>query len=174
MGLFNREEINFSEPGEVAVDPQIAKRLPDAGEFLLSLLSDLQPDSRRALEEEVQRVRHPNGSIPHSNLGGIGIHDWKNGPLTHLVWTTAKDRIIVGVWASFGLGHKDRKLIAGTAERLTDTQGIQAAASWSVATRAPGRLDIDSLAEQLRSAWTESAGHIRNGDVIKSFRKWRR
>ncbi|WP_156926119.1 hypothetical protein [Glycomyces arizonensis] len=175
MGIFgSREEINFSEPGEISVDHQIASRLPDSGEFLLSFLSDIHPDSYRTLEAEIQRVRHSNGSIPHSNLKGIKIQDWKSGPLTHLVWMTAKDRIIVGVWASFGLSGKDRKLVSSTAERLVDTQGIRAAATWSVATRTPGRLDVDSLGEQLTNSWRESAGNIRNGDVIKSFRKWQR
>lgn len=175
MGIFgNREEVLIVDADNVTVDPTIAARLPDAGEFLLRLLSPLDEDLLRAVSMEIDRVRHPNGSIPHANLGGIGFRDWKSGPLTHLVTLTVKDNILVGVWASFGLGRQDRRRLESTAARIVDGQGIPAAATWAINSRPGRQLDVDFLGSQLEESWNEAASQIRNGDVIKSFKKWRR
>jgi hypothetical protein len=138
----------------------------------VSLLSDLDASSLQLLSAEVARVRHVNGSIPKGNLAEIGIHDWKRGPLTNLVWFTAKDWIIVGVWASYGLGRQDRLKIESVAGQIVDSQGIPAAATWALRCRPNGALDLDFLSSQLTDAWKEASGQIRNGDIIKSFRKW--
>lgn len=174
MGIFgSREEVQSVDPDNVVVDPDIAARLSDPGEFLMDLFSFLHEDSLIALKTEIDRVRHPNGAIPYDNLKDIGIHDWKKGPLTHLVWLTAKDLILVGVWASFDLGRQERRRIESTAQSIVGNQGIPAAAMWAIRSRPNYRLDVDFLASQLEDSWNETGGQIRNGDVIKSFKKWR-
>ncbi|MET0233100.1 MAG: hypothetical protein ABW224_00530 [Kibdelosporangium sp.] len=174
MGLFrSREEVQLVDPDTVVVDPAIAARLPDPGVFLMELLSDLHEESLRLVSAEIDRVRHVNGSIPRGNLRDIGIHDWKNGPLTHLVWFTAKDSILFGVWATFGLGRHERRQIEAAAQDIAVNQGIPAAATWVALSRPNGGLDVDFLATQLVASWNEAADQLRNGDIIKSFRKWR-
>lgn len=175
MGIFgSREHVNVVDPKTVTVDPALTARLPDPGIFLMNFLSFLHEDSLRLLTAEIDRVRHANGSIPKEHLRGIGIHDWKNGPLTHLVWLTAKDSILFGVWASFGLGGRERRRVESTALDIAGSQGIPAAATWTILSRPDGKLDVDFLAAQLEGSWNEAAGQIRNGDIIKSFKKWRR
>lgn len=175
MGLFSRrEEISAVSPEHIAVAADLAATLPDPGEYLLTLLAPLHEDSRRALAAELDRVRHPNGSIPRVNLKGVGVQDWKSGPLTHFVLLTAKDTIILEVWASFGLSGQDKRRIAQTASVVAAGQGIPAAATWARNSRPNHRFDVEFLAAQLRGSWEESAGLIRNRDVIKSFTKWQR
>ncbi len=175
MGIFGgREDVRVVDPDNVQVIPAVTADLPDAGEFLMDLLSFLHEDTLNTLRAELDRVRHPNGSIPLANLKDIGIHDWKSGPLTHLVWLTAKDKILVGVWASYGLGRQERRRVESTTQRIIDDQGIPAAATWAKLTRPSARLEVDFLASQLEGSWNEQYGQIRNGDIIKSFKKWRR
>lgn len=175
MGIFgSREEVRSVDPDSVVVDPEIAGRLPDPGDFLVRMLSFLSEESLSALRAEIDSVRNVNGSIAYGNLRGIGINDWANGPLTHLVRLTVKDYIIVEVWASFGLGRQDRRRVESTVVRIVKEQGIPAAATWAVCSRPNHRLDLDFLASQLEDSWNEAASQIRNGDVIKSFKKWRR
>ncbi|HEX5493679.1 MAG TPA: hypothetical protein VFX70_03770 [Mycobacteriales bacterium] len=175
VGLFgNSERLNLIEPDTVAVIPEIAERLPDPGSALMDLLGWLPDDVRRATAEEVRRVRHPNGSIPDANLDGIRIRDYKEGPLMLLRWMTAGDSIIVGVWASFWLRGRDSRAVRATAQEVAHDQGIPAAATWTIVARPDGRLNIDSLAEQLSDSWEKYAGQITNKDVIKAFRKWQR
>jgi hypothetical protein len=175
VGLFShREETLVVESDNIAVDHEVAAALPDPGEFLMELLSPLHEDSLRQLSEEIDRVRHPNGSIPQHNLKGIGTRDWKSGPLTHLVWFTAKDFITVPVWASYGLSGREKRRIEQAASVIANEQGAAAAATWARLSRPNHPPDTESLAAQLADSWHESAGQIRNGDVIKSFRKWRR
>ncbi|MGZ3146534.1 hypothetical protein ACVDFE_31985 [Lentzea chajnantorensis] len=175
MGIFGRrEEVQTVDVENVPVDPGVAERLPDAGDFLLRNLSDLPASSLRELAAEIERVRHPNGSITNRNLDGVGVRDWKSGPLTNLVWITAADWIITGVWASFGLSGRDRRQVERTAETIARGQGVAAAATWALRARPEGRLRIESLASQLEDSHSEWYGKLTNGDVIKSFKKWRR
>jgi hypothetical protein len=174
MGIFGTsEETAFIEPGNVVIDPGITARLPDAGAFLLAALDFLGEPALHATEAAITGLRNPDGAIPGDCLREIGIRDWKRGPLTHLAWLTAKDGIAVEVWASFGLGRRDGKRIGTTAQQVYLTQGMPAAATWAVRSRPGGRLDIDFLAEQLTGNWSELLGQIRNGDIIKSFKKWK-
>ncbi|MEU4253307.1 hypothetical protein AB0F15_38520 [Amycolatopsis sp. NPDC026612] len=173
MGIFGTsEKTAFVDHENVVVDAGITARLPDAGAFLLDALDFLGEPALRATEAAIAGLRNSDGAIPGSRLREIGIRDWKRGPLTHLAWLTAKDAIAVEVWASFGLGHRDAKRIGTTAQQVYLTQGMPAAAAWAVQSRPGGRLDLDFLAEQLRDNWSESLGRIRNGDIIKSFKKW--
>jgi hypothetical protein len=175
MGIFGRrEELQTVDPDEIPVDPAVAECLPDAGEFLLRNIAPLPESSMRELAAEIERVRHRNGSITNRNLGDVGVRDWKSGPLTHLVWITASDRIIVGVWASFGLSGRDQRQVERTAEIIARQQGAAAAATWALRSRPQGNLRLESLAAQLEDSWSEWFGKITNGDVVKSFRKWRR
>jgi hypothetical protein len=174
LGIFgSREETVPVAPENVFVDPDVAARLPDAGAFLLDLISFLDDSSLRAVGAAVDQLRHPNGAIPGERLRAMKIKDWKMGPVTHLALLTAKDSIALEVWASFGLGRRDGQRIGRAAQQVYLTQGIPAAATWAIQSRPSARLDIDFLAEQLMSNWTELSNLIRNGDIIKSFKKWR-
>lgn len=175
MGIFgNREELRSVDTDAISVHPAIAGKLPDAGEFLFRQLSFLHEDSLSELAAEIARVRHPNGSIPRRNLQAIGLRDWKSGPLTHLVWMTAKDMIVVGVWATLTLSRGERQQFEKTVVAVAEEQGIAAAATWAMLSRPDGNLHVESLASQLEDSWSESMGLIRNGEIIKSFQKWRR
>ena len=175
MGLFSRrEETLVVDSGDIAVDPEVAGILPDPGEFLVSLLSPLHEETLRQLSEEIARVRHPNGSIPRRNMAEVGVRDWTSGPLTHMVWFTAHDIILVGVWASFGLSGRDKRRVEQTASIIATEQGMAAAATWARLSRPDNRPSTESLAAQMSDTWHKNAGNIRNGDVVKSFRKWRR
>ncbi len=175
MGIFgNREELQTVATDEISVDPAVAECLPDAGDFLLRNIAPLAESSMRELAAEIERVRHPNGSITSRNLKNVGVRDWKSGPLTHLVWITAPDSIIVGVWASLSLSGRDRRQVDGTAANVVREQGVAAAATWALRSRPNGNLRIEMLASQLEDSRSEWFGKITNGDVIKSFKKWRR
>ncbi|WP_053733821.1 hypothetical protein [Nocardia sp. NRRL S-836] len=175
MAIFGRrEELRTVDTDNVPVDPSVVERLPDAGDFLLRNLSDLPENSLRELAAEIERVRHANGCITNRGLESVGVRDWKSGPLTHLVWITAPDWIIVGVWASSGLGGRDRRQVERTAENIAREQGVAAAATWALRSRPHGNLRIESLASQLGNSWSEWYGKLTNGDIIKSFKKWRR
>ncbi|MET9888400.1 hypothetical protein ABZZ20_35845 [Streptomyces sp. NPDC006430] len=174
MGLFSSdEEIDLSPPGLVAVNEGVAEQLPDPGAYLLDLLRDLAPESYESAAAEIQRVRHANGSLTRDGLQGIGFRDWKSGPLTLLVGLQAKEWIITGVWASYGLGRRQGREVTTVIQNLVQEQGVPAAASWAVAAR-HRKPDVRSLADQLFQSYEEAAGLITNGDVIKAFRKWRR
>ncbi len=173
MGIFGtNEETAFIEPEDVAVSPDIAARLPDVGAFLLNAITFVDDSSLRAVEAAITGLRHSNGAIPGGRLHEIGIRNWKLGPITHLTWLTAKDSIAIEVWASFGLGRRDGRRIGTTVQQVYLTQGIPAAAAWAIQSRPTARLDIDFLAEQLTGSWSDQLGQIRNGDIIKSFKKW--
>ncbi|MGW6935309.1 hypothetical protein ACWGE0_34975 [Lentzea sp. NPDC054927] len=175
MGLFSRhEETLVIDSDNIAIDPEVSAILPDPGEFLVELLSPLHEESLHQLSKEIDRVRHPNGSIPRHRLREIGLRDWKSGPLTHLVWFTAKDTIIIGVWASYGLSGREKRRIERTVSVINTEQGTAAAATWARLSRPSYPPRTEFLAAQLADSWNESAGQIRNGDVIKSFRKWHR
>jgi hypothetical protein len=173
MGFFTSSETVVDVPSDaVAVDPRVVAALPDPGEHLLGLLGDLPQSSLDAFAGELARVRHPNGSIPRDALRGVGVADWKSGPLTLFVWMTAGELIATSVWASFGLPRKQRKPFESTVENIVRTQGVPAAATWTLLSRPDGKRHLDFLAESLLSSYREAG--ITNGDVIKAFRKWRR
>ncbi|MCM2422606.1 hypothetical protein [Streptomyces sp. RKAG293] len=174
MGLFSSDEqINLSPPGLVPVSAWVSEQLPDSGEYLLGLLGFLSPESYELAAAEIQRVRHANGAITDHGMKDIRLRDWKSGPLTLLVGLRVKEWIITGVWASYGLGRRQRREVTTMVENLVHEQGVPAAATWAVASR-PNGPDVSYLAEQLSAAYDEGASHITNGDVIKAFRKWRR
>jgi hypothetical protein len=50
-------------------------------------------------------------------------------------------------------------------QELVRKQGVPAAATWAIASRPAGRLSVESLGEQLSSAYDESAGMLTNGDL---------
>lgn len=173
MGIFGSgEETAVVDPGTMAVGPEFAARLPDVGAFFLDAIAFLGDDPVRAAEEAINGLRHANGAIPGDRLREIGFRDWKRGPVTHLAWLSAKDGIAIEVWASFGLGRRDGKRIGATAHQVYLAQGAPAAALWALASRPAARLDVDFLAEQLTDNWSEQLAQIRNGDLIKSFKKW--
>lgn len=173
MGLFGSGEVTVPVDVEnVSVFPGLAARLPDAGEFLLDLISFLDDGSLQSVQASIAGIRHPNGAITGVSLDGVGVRDWKKGPITHLVWLTAKDSILLEVWASFGLGRRDGQRLGKGARQVYATQGMPAAATWVLNSRPDARLDLDFLADQLTGSWAESAAHISNGDIIKSFKKW--
>lgn len=174
MGIFgSSEEIALVKSENVLVNPDFAARLPDVGSFLLDMLSFLHEDSVRAARAAIDQLRLPDGAIPGQRLRGMGFKDWKLGPVTHLAWLTAKDGILIDVWAGYGLGRRDGRQVSAGAQQVYLAQGIPAAAAWAIRSRPNARLDVDFLAEQLTDNWTELAAQIRNGDIIKSFRKWR-
>lgn len=173
MGIFGTsEETRIVEAGNVAVGPDLAARLPDVGAFFLDAIAFVDESSLRAVEAAITELRHPSGGIPGERLREIGIRNWKRGPVTHLSWLAAKDGIAIEVWASFGLGRRDAKRIGTTANEVYLTQGAPAAAAWALLSRPSARLDVGFLAEQLTDNWSEALGQIRNGDIIKSFKKW--
>ena len=173
MGIFGTsEETAIVEPGNVVVSPDVSARLPDAGEFLLDAIAFVGDPAVRATEAAIAGLRNSGGAIPGDRLREIGIRNWKLGPVTHLAWLTAKDGIAIEVWASFGLGRREGRRIGTTAHQVYLTQGIPAAAAWARLSRPSARLDLDFLAEQLTNNWSEQLGQIRNGDIIKSFKKW--
>jgi hypothetical protein len=61
----------------------------------------------------------------------------------------------MGVWASFGVGGKDKRHIQTTVRSLIDQQGHAAAATWSLMARPQARLSLEFLNEQLYSGWEE-------------------
>lgn len=173
MGIFRAgEEIAVVAPENVVARPEVTARLPDVGAFLLDAIAFLGDPALDATEAAIDGLRHTNGAIPGGRLREIGFRDWKRGPITHLAWLTAKDSIAIEVWASFGLGRRDGKQVSTTARQVYLTQGIPAAATWALLTRPAARLDVGFLAEQLTDNWSEQLGQIRNGDIIKSFKKW--
>jgi hypothetical protein len=174
MGLFTSNETVTPVPSDVVtVEPRVTRALPDPGAFVLGFLSDLSQESLAAVAAELTRVRHPNGSIPRAALSGVGLRDWKSGPLTLYAWITVKEQLLTSVWASSGLPRRARKPFEATAGEIVRTQGVPAAATWTVMSRPDARCDLEFLGESLSAAYTESAGQITNGDVIKAFRKWR-
>lgn len=173
MGIFTSTETVVSVPSEaIAIDPRVAEALPDPGDHLMSLLGGLPQESLAAAASEIARVRHPNGSIPWNALKGVGVADWKSGPLTLLVSIHVREMIATSVWASFGLPRRQRKMFDSTVEEIVRTQGVPAAATWALLSRPDAKMDLGYLAESLLSSYDEA--HLTNGDVIKAFRKWRR
>ena len=174
VGIFgSSEEVALVESENVSVSPDIAAQLPDIGTFLLEMISFLHEDSLRAAGAAIDELRLPDGAIPGRRLRDIGIRNWKMGPVTHLALLTARDSIGLEVWASYGLSRRDRQQVATGAHQVYLAQGIAAAATWAILSRPNARMHVDFLAEQLTKSWSESAALISNGDIIKSFRKWR-
>ncbi len=167
------EETVVIDLGDVAVDSEIAARIPDAGAFLLQELPITDEGIFRAVEASIDRLRHANGAITGKRLSEIGSRNWKAGPVTHLAWLTAQDGIILEVWASFGLGRREGKRIGQQVLQVYLMQGIPAAATWAFRSRPNARLDLDSLVGQLTGSRIEWMGKLTNGDIIKSFKKWR-
>ncbi|GAB1510351.1 hypothetical protein [Actinophytocola sp. KF-1] len=173
MGFFTSDETVVPVPSDdISVDPRVVAALPDPGDYLMDLLGDLSQESLDLVAGEIARVRHPNGAIPFDALTGVGVADWKSGPLTLLVSIHAGELIATSVWASFGLPRRQRKAFESTVEEIVRGQGVPAAATWALMSRPDAKPHLDFLAESLLSSYGEA--RLTNGDVIKAFRKWRR
>jgi len=172
MGFFSKSNGStaFADPGEVAIDPDIAQALPDPGQILLAVY----PASVTAeVDAEYQRVRHPQGGYPSELRRGLPLKP-STGPLYLLDWITAGDWIPVQVWASNGLRFGTKSGVDQTVSALCSTQGIPAAATWVLSQRGDDVLPLRFLAEQLEDYYADRADSITNGMVIDSIRKWKR
>lgn len=175
MGLFSRrneQDAVFEPPGNIVVDSEVLRALPDPGAFLLDLVSDF-PGFREAAAAEISRVRHQNGGLPYNLRQGLASNT-SAGPLYLLHWITSTEFIPVQVWASHGLKSKAMKNMMLVVENLVRDQGVPAAATWVHEQRGPQLLGLDFLASQLLNDYEGHAATLTNGTVIDSFKKWKR
>lgn len=182
MGLFgSREEIQEVPTGAVVIHENIASVIPDIGGYFLSWLEG--PGAEGPLLDEVaayvNALRDENGWISLDRAGQyIGNSYRGNGPLTFLTRMVMYDSYVTGeLWASTGLRGASKRAFKENIERVLREQGHAAAATWAIAARPEaGSLDLDPefLANQLLSSWGQSVEHVRNIDVIRAFKKWRR
>ncbi|MGO4230179.1 hypothetical protein AB4Y72_15065 [Arthrobacter sp. YAF34] len=172
MGFFSKDNSGtaFADPGQVAVDPDVAQTLPDPVEVLLAAYPE--PAATEAAVE-YRRVRHPHGGYPSGLRRGLPLKP-SAGPLYLLNWLTAGDEITVQVWATNGLRFGAKSGVEQTVGTLCSTQGIPAAATWVLSQRGSDVLPVDFLAGQLADYYEERASSITNGMVIDSIRKWKR
>jgi hypothetical protein len=176
MGLFgSREELSVSEPGVVEIPAYVAEQVTDVGTYFIGwATAGIHEEQAQWVVAAVEAKRGQNGWIPINSLSEIGIMDFRSGPLTFLAGMTAADRILMEVWASFGLGGKDKRYVSGQVSALVYEQGHAAAATWALASRPNARLDLGLLNDQLVASWQKGSGYVRNKDFIKAFRKWER
>lgn len=180
MGLFgSREEIREVPTEDVIIPEYVASVIPDVGEYFLSWLGEAGVDGPTLAEvaAHVNALRGENEWISLNEAGRFGINKWENGPLTFLTHMTAFDiGAVVPGWASDGLRGADKRAVKANVERVLRTQGHAAAAAWALAARPDARLrlDIEFLAGYLPKQWGESVQYVRNKDVTKAFKKWRR
>nr|WP_238355379.1 hypothetical protein [Kribbella sandramycini] len=169
------EELRLFDPGTLAVAPQIAERLPDAGAYFIDWSTrDLSAERAREVEAAVNGRRCANGWFPLESLDTIGHRGFWRGPLTYLAQMTADDPAILQDWAARGLTGPDRARIQATVNHLLYEQGHAAAATWAVAVRPQAALDATALADRLFTAWDQNLDAIRPKDVAKAVRRWNR
>lgn len=170
MGLFgSRESLNLQEPGRVEIADHVRTHVPDVGEHFLDFIGV----GRDQLEPHVDALRAENGWVPIGALRQYGVMKLNSGPLTFLNMMVAYDRVTMSVWASFGLRGSDKRAVESTVTGVLEEQGHAAAATWAIVARPQARLDLEFLGESLTSRWDESVSTIRNGDLIKAFKKWK-
>jgi hypothetical protein len=176
MGLFKSDEgLHLFEPGLMTIPADIAEEVPDAGAYFLSwATSSLPADQARELEAAVNGRRCLNGWFPLESLDNIGLMDFRAGPLTFLAAMTARDSVIMQVWASLGLEGDGKRQVEGTTTHLLFQQGHAAAATWAKAVRPHANLSVDFLSEYLSRNWEEEVGSILAKDFIKAVRMWNR
>ncbi|WP_073946257.1 hypothetical protein [Streptomyces kebangsaanensis] len=170
MGLFrSRESLNLEEPGRVEIADHVRTHVPDVGEHFLDFIGV----GRDQLEPHVDALRTENGWVPIGALHQYGFRKLNNGPLTFLNEMVVRDQVTMSVWASFGLRGSDKRAVESTVARILEEQGHAAAATWAIVARPQARLNLELLGESLTSGWNESVSTIRNGDLIKAFKKWK-
>jgi len=170
VGLFgSKEALHLEEPGQIGVAEHVREHIPDLGEYFLDFLGAF---GSKRVAPHVDALRGENGCIPTGALDQFGFKKLSNGPLTFLNMMVSYDQIHISVWAGFGLRGGPKRTVESTVSRLLREQGHAAAATWAIIARPEARLDLEFLAESLTGGWDKGVATIRNGDVIKAFKKW--
>lgn len=123
---------------------------------------------------ELERVRFSSGGYD------LRQHSYgkKSGPLGLLSLMTVTDRIAIQVWATQELkvNRTQQRQIESVIERVVGSQGVPAAAQWSLNLWAEtGRRppDVHILSRMLESDYREGLERITGKDIVNSIRKWR-
>ncbi|TDE36420.1 hypothetical protein [Actinomadura sp. 6K520] len=177
MGIFgNKEQINLSDPGEVAIAEHVASVIPDAGEYLLNLLGDFCNEQMYArLKVDVDSRRAPNGWVVPAKLTDVPPIGRKQTPMTFLnFFMGMRGTIALTVWGTSANRGKDYRALADVLSSILHDQGHAAAATWAIVARPEARpsLSPSHLAGALLDGWREDHQHLRNKDVIRAFRNW--
>lgn len=176
MGIFGKkEQIDLSDPGEVAIADHVAAAVPDAGEYLLDSLAQFCNEQMYVrLKADIDARRAPNGWLVGNGFADVPPVGRKQTPMTFLslLVGTARDESVISVWGTSANRGKDYNTLATTLRILVGTQGHAAAATWAIIARPEGRFSLDYLSEALRGSWDETLGLLRNKDVIRAFKNW--